>query len=183
MTQFKVHTIETAPEASKPLLEKSIKSFGRIPNLMGVMGESPALVEAYQTIGGIFKDKTDFNDEEVTVIWQTINVENDCHYCVPAHTAIAHSMKVDNALTEALRNETALPTAKLQALKDMTLLVVRDRGVISDESMQAFYDAGYSNKHYLEILIGYAQKIMSNYTNHIANTEVDESFEKFAWKK
>ncbi|MFD1551045.1 carboxymuconolactone decarboxylase family protein [Putridiphycobacter roseus] len=183
MTTFKIHTIESAPEASKQMLEESVKGFGRLPNLMGVMAESPALVEAYKSIGAIFKDKTDFDAEEVTVVWQTINVENDCHYCVPAHTAIAHSMKVDEALTEALRNNTAMPTAKLQALKDMTLLIVKDRGVISDESMQAFFNAGYSTRHYLEILIGYAQKIMSNYTNHAANTAVDEPFQKFAWRK
>jgi NADH:ubiquinone oxidoreductase subunit F (NADH-binding) len=44
----------------------------------------------------------------LTVVWQSINVEHACHYCVPAHTGIAAMMKVDEAITEALRNETAL---------------------------------------------------------------------------
>ena len=35
----------------------------------------------------------------------------------------------------------------------------------------------------LEVIIGYAQKVMSNYTNHIAETPVDKVFEKFAWEK
>jgi hypothetical protein len=46
-----------------------------------------------------------FNEEELTVVWQSINVEHACHYCVPAHTGIAAMMKVDEAIT--LRNETA----------------------------------------------------------------------------
>ena len=37
-------------------------------------------------------------------------------------------MKVDPAITEALRNRTALPTEKLQALHDFTLSMVRNRG-------------------------------------------------------
>ena len=80
MTQFKVHTIESAPEASKEMLEASVKGFGMLPNLHGVMSESPALLEAYKTIGSLFTDKTGFNAEELTVVWQTINVENECHY-------------------------------------------------------------------------------------------------------
>jgi alkylhydroperoxidase family enzyme len=183
MTQFKIHTIETAPEKSKAMLEESVKGFGMLPNLHGVMAESPALLEAYKVIGTIFSERTNFDAEEITVVWQTINVENDCHYCVPAHTAIAHTMKIDAKLTEALRNDTVLPTQKLQALKDMTLLVIRNRGVVSNEDMEVFFKAGYTNESYLDILVGYAQKIMSNYTNHAANTEVDAPFKKFAWKK
>lgn len=183
MNPFKVHTIESAPEQSKPMLEASVKAFGMKPNLHAVMAESPAMLEAYKTMHDIFSSKTAFDAEELTVVWQTINVENNCHYCVPAHTGIAHSMKVDAALIEALRNQTAMPNEKLQALHDMTLLVVRDRGVVSEENMKTFFDAGYSTQHYLDILVGYSQKIMSNYTNHAAKTEVDPAFQKFAWSK
>ena len=45
---FEVHTESTAPDESKPLLEHSQKLYGgMIPNLHGVMAESPALLEAY----------------------------------------------------------------------------------------------------------------------------------------
>ena len=47
MNPFKVHTIESAPEESKPMLEASVKAFGMKPNLHAVMAESPALLEAY----------------------------------------------------------------------------------------------------------------------------------------
>ena len=35
----------------------------------------------------------------------------------------------------------------------------------------------------LETLVGFAQKVMSNYTNRVAKTEVDAPFQKFAWSK
>ena len=183
MTTFKIHTIETAPTESKSMLEASVKGFGMLPNLHGVMAESPAILEAYKAIGTIFSTKTGFDAEELTVVWQAINVENECHYCVPAHTSIANSMNVSSELTDALRNATAMPTKKLQALYDMTLNIVRNRGIVTEEELNTFFDAGYSNKHYLDILVGYAQKIMSNYTNHVANTEIDAPFQKFAWSK
>jgi alkylhydroperoxidase family enzyme len=183
MSTFKVHSIESAPEKSKAMLEASVKGFGMLPNLHGVMAESPAMLEAYKTIHDTFMNKTGFNKEELTVVWQTINVENKCHYCVPAHTGIAHMMKVDASITEALRNETPLANDKLETLRNTTLAIVRDRGFVSESQMQAFYDAGYTNAQYLDILVGYAQKIMSNYTNHAAKTEVDPSFKDFAWSK
>jgi len=182
MNKLDVHTLESAPEASKPLLEKSIKGFGMVPNLHGVMAASPALLDAYQTVHGLFMS-TSLNEEEKTVVWQTINVEHDCHYCVPAHTAIAHSMNVDSAIIDALRNQTPMPSEKLQVLHETTLKIVRERGVISEADVATFYSAGYTEQQLLEIILGVSQKVMSNFVNHLANTPVDAPFEKFAWKK
>lgn len=183
MNTFKFHTIESAPVDSKPLLEKSVKTFGMLPNLHAVMAESPATLEAYQFLHHLFSQKTDFNAEELTIIWQTINVENNCHYCVPAHTGIAHMMKVDSAIIEALRNQTKLPNEKLQILHDTTLSIVKNRGILSETEVSKFLEVGYTNRHLLEILLGYSQKILSNYTNHLANTPIDPPFEKFSWEK
>ena len=182
MTTLTVHTIESAPATSKAMLEESLKTNGMLPNLHAVLSSSTQALEAYQTLGKLFMS-TSFDAEELTVVWQGINVENGCEYCVPAHTGIANSMKVDPALTEALRNQQSMPTPKLQALLDTTLSIVRNRGRVSDEELQNFYDAGYGEQQLLEIIVGLAQKTISNYTNHIANTPVDAPFKKFAWTK
>lgn len=182
MTALTIHTIESAPEASKPLLEGSVKAFGMVPNLHGVLSSAPKVLEAYQVLHNLFM-QTSFDAEELTVVWQGINIEHGCHYCVPAHTGIAHSMKVDPALTEALRNQAQMPTPKLQALLDMTLIIVRNRGNVTQEELNVFYDIGYNEQHILEIILGLSQKVISNYTNHIGNTPIDEAFAQFAWSK
>jgi alkylhydroperoxidase family enzyme len=102
---------------------------------------------------------------------------------VPAHTGIAAMMKVDEAITTALRDRTPLESPKLEALRDMTLIIVRNRGQVSKEELEAFYTAGYGERQVLDIILGLSQKVISNYTNHIANTPVDAAFQKFAWKK
>lgn len=177
-----IHTIESAPEKSKPFLEKSKQANGYVPNLHGVLAESPELLEGYQKLHQLFMN-TSFDKDELTVVWQAINVENECHYCVPAHTAIAKAMQVDDAITEALRNETELPSEKLEALRKMTLSMVRNRGNVSDAEINAFYSAGYGQQQLFEIILGLAQKTISNYTNHIAETPLDSGFKKYGWSK
>ncbi|MGJ8656072.1 MAG: carboxymuconolactone decarboxylase family protein [Akkermansiaceae bacterium] len=182
MIKYTLHTIETAPEESKPLLENSLKQNGMIPNLHAVMAESPQIFKAYNELHNLFANSS-FNAEELTVVWQTINVEHECHYCVPAHTYIANSMKVDPAITQALRNSTPLPSEKLQILQDTTLAIVRNRGHLTTQQTDSFFAAGYTKRNLLDIVLGLSQKVISNYVNHIAETPVDATFEQFAWQK
>ncbi|KCZ93806.1 carboxymuconolactone decarboxylase family protein [Hyphomonas johnsonii] len=182
MTTFTLHTEETAPEDSKAILAQAQKETGMIPNLYATMAEAPGLLKAYKFLHEQFAASS-FDKDELTVIWQAINVEHACHYCVPAHTAIAKSMKVDDAITDALRNETPLPNARLEALRTFTLNVVRGRGNVDDAAVQAFLDAGFTQRQILEVLIGVAQKVMSNYTNHLAQTPVDAAFKALEWHK
>ena len=183
MTDFTFHTLETAPEASVPLLEDSKKAFGRLPGLHSVMAEAPALLDGYKHLHRLFQNETSFDADEITVVWQTINVEHACHYCVPAHTMIAKAMKVDDAISEALRNETPLPSPRLEALRTFTLAVVRGRGNVADADVQAFLDAGFSKRQILEVVLGVAQKVMSNYVNHLAQTPIDDPVKPYAWEK
>ncbi|KXS52856.1 carboxymuconolactone decarboxylase family protein [Marinobacter persicus] len=182
MTDFKLHDKSTAPEASKPLLENSEKAMGMIPGLHAVMAESPQVLEAYQTLHQLVLDSA-FDNDEKTVVWQTINVENECHYCVPAHTGIAKMMDVSDDIIDALRNETPLPNDKLEALRTFTLAVMNKQGNVSKEDLKAFYNAGYGKRQVLDVILVLSQKTMSNYINHIAETPIDEPFKKFEWKK
>ena len=181
MGEFTLHTIDSAPQAAKPLLEKSQKAFGMIPNLHAVMAQAPTLLEGYQILHELAQ-QTSFNAEELTVVWQTINVEHECHYCVPAHTGIAKSMKVRDDLIEELRNDETLSDPKLNVLKQTVLAITRGRGHVDNSQLEAFYAAGYEHQQLLEIILILAQKVMSNYTNHVANTPVDKAFEVFAWQ-
>jgi alkylhydroperoxidase family enzyme len=177
-----MHTQESAPFASKALLDDSLKSFGMVPNLHAIMAEAPNVLRAYKLLHSLFQE-TSFNNEELTVIWQTINVENECLYCVPAHTGIAKMMGIDDAIIDALRQCTPLPSKKLQALHETTLAIVRDRGQPDQSVIDNFYQAGYENRQLLEIVLGVSQKVMSNYINHLADTPVDKAFEEFIWSK
>lgn len=182
MATFTLHDKQTAPEQSKALLDSSLKTFGMIPGLHAVMAESPQVLEGYQKLHELILASS-FDNNETTVVWQSINVEHACHYCVPAHTGIAKAMGVSDDITNALRNETPLADGKLEALRAFTLAVVRKRGAVDSDEVQTFIDAGYTQRQVLEIILILSQKIMSNYINSIAETPVDAPFKKFDWTK
>ena len=181
MVTTTVHTLDTAPEASRPLLENSVKAFGRLPGLHGVMAESPGLLDGYQHLHRLAINGTAFSPEERTVVWMTVNVANRCHYCVPAHTGIAKMEKIDKSIVNALRDETPLP-AKLEALRTFTLALRESHGRPGADAIAAFETAGYGKRAILDAILIYAQKVMSNFTNAIFDTPTDAAFAAFAWE-
>jgi uncharacterized peroxidase-related enzyme len=179
MTDFKLHDIDSAPEDSKSLLANSKKAFGMIPNLHAVFAEAPGILAAYQQSHQLFADSS-FDKNELTVVWQTINVYHNCHYCVPAHTAIAKQMGADDDITKQIKAGDDLSDDKLQALRVFTLVMLDKRGQVTKSDLKAFFDAGYHNRQVLEVILGIAQKTMSNYANAVAQTPIDEPFKKFS---
>jgi hypothetical protein len=79
MSSFKIHNVDSAPEGSKEILANYKKRNGMIPNLFGVLAEAPDLLEAYVSLHQWFQSSS-LNAEELTVVWQTINVEHNCTY-------------------------------------------------------------------------------------------------------
>lgn len=177
---FPAHTVADAPEASRPLLEGIEKSFGGVPNLFAKFASSPALLEAYGAISKIFGSATGFDASERQVVAISASVENGCTYCVAAHSTIAGMERVPADVIAALREGTPLPE-KLEALRTFTLHVVRNRGWVPEEELQAFLDAGYTQQHVLDVVLGVAMKTISNYANHITGPELDANFQPQAW--
>jgi len=178
---FTYHEVDTAPEASKPLMEASLKGFGMIPNLHKVLAEAPATYEAYNTVFNLFMKNTTLSPLEQQVVFMTANFENNCHYCVPGHTWMMHAGKMPEEVIEALREGTDIPDAKLQALHLYAKELLDNRGHIGDDRLQAFLEAGYNKRQALEVLTGLSAKLISNFTNALAHTEPDAAFQKYAW--
>ena len=175
---FTLHDTQSAPGA-KNELEQSQKDFGFVPNLYKVMAVAPEALKAYKALHKHFQASS-FNATELTVVWQTFNVYHDCHYCVPAHTGIAYGMKVDEAVIKALHAGETLQDPKLRALQETSRAIVDQRGQLTEDQVAAFKAAGYGDQQLLEIVLGLAQKVISNFTNHLADTPLDEAFKQFA---
>lgn len=180
MTRFETYSLETAPDKSKDVLETVNKTYGFVPNLLGTMAEAPALAEAYLAIGKLF-GKTSFSETERQVISLSVSRRNGCDYCVSAHSTIAKNNKVDERVIDAIRDDDAIGDAKLEALRKFATTVVEKRGWLDDGDVEAFLDAGYDRQQVLEVILGVAMKTMSNYTNHIAGTPLDEAFSASEW--
>lgn len=182
MTRFPVHTIETAPAESKQSLESVARNFGFVPNLMGVLAESPAAIQAYLAVSEIF-GRSDLSPVERQVVLLTVSTENGCGYCVAAHTMAARMSQVPDDVISALRDGTRISNPRLGTLSEITRKIVRQRGWLSETDVAAFYDAGLSKRQILDVVVGITQKTLSNYVNHIAETPLDDAFRAAAWTK
>lgn len=179
MSPFPVLSPENAPAGSQPLLMGAKSAFGFVPNLLGMLAEAPAALEGYMGIAAAFQ-KSSLTPVEQQVVLLTVSVTNRCRYCVAAHTMIAMAAHAPPEVIEALRDGRPIPDARLEALRSFTEILVQARGWAA-EGLAAFYAAGFSKAQVLEVVTGVAQKTLSNYANHLAETPVDAAFAKLAW--
>lgn len=177
---FPRHTAESATPAGAASIAAAKQAFGFVPNLIAHMAEAPALAEGYLQLSRLVGE-TSFTPAERHVVWFTINAEHDCRYCMAAHTVIARSEGIDEAVIESARAVESYDDPRLEALRVFTLELVRERGWASDDAVQRFLDAGFTRPQVLEIVLIISHKVLSNYTNHLVGTEVDGAFADSAW--
>ena len=183
MSNFTIHTVDTAPEASRPILEAVQQGLGTIPNLFGVFASSPAILKAYTSLSELQDAETAFDETERQVLFLSISAENRCGYCVAAHSTISGMKGVDAEVVQAVRDGSALPTPRLEALRSFALAVVGQRGWVAGPEFDAFLAAGFEQRHALEVVLAVAFKTISNYTTHLSGVELDAMFAPQAWSK
>ena len=181
MTKFTTHTLESASAEGREVLEQVQGKFGFIPNLLGNMAEAPVTAKAYLALGELL-GQSSFSPTEEQVVLLTVSRYNECTYCIGAHSTVAQMNKVPADVVESIRNDERIADAKLEALRRFTRRVVDQRGWMSDEDLGDFFAAGYGRQQVLEVVLGVAMKTISNYTNHVARTELDDAFAAHAWE-
>jgi len=178
---FVIHSQRSAPQESKMVLDSYVENFKFVPNLCGVMADSPALLRSYWQLQQNLRSMGSLTPAENNVVQMAIAVENRCQYCVAGHCMAAGAYFGSSAEEiEALRSRKQLPQKKLDALRRFAIDVYESKGRVSDESLQAFFAAGYSRQQALDVVTNIAAKVMSNYTNQIARTPLDEAIKPFA---
>lgn len=183
MSQFTLHTLESAPEQTKAMLQGSLDTFGFIPNLYANLAESPQALLAYPQITELF-NQSSLNPIEQQVVLLTASVENQCEFCVAAHSVIAKNMvKVPADVVESIRNGQPIADKKLNALAVFTQLAVSQRGWVNGEPTDAFIAAGYSQQAALDVILGVTLKTLSTYANHLTGTKINDAFASEAWSK
>jgi uncharacterized peroxidase-related enzyme len=181
MSEFAVHTIDSAPDASKDILKAAEKKYGFVPNLLAELATAPVALKAYVTLGDLLA-QTSFNAVEQQLILATVSIANNCEYCVAAHSAGLTMAGFHDDELDALRSSRHLKDEKLEALRAFVSAVVENRGWVKQPELRRFLSAGYRREQVLEALVGISMKTLSNYTNHIADTPLDAKFRPFAWE-
>lgn len=182
MTQITLHSIESAPQAAKARLEKAKEANGFLPNLLGILANAPAALEMYQEVGKI-NATTSLSGQEREVVQITAAVLNGCNFCVAGHTAIAcKRINMDEEIVEALREQSIIPNAKLQALATLTRQLIENRGQLDAQAIADFKSHGYEDQQVVETILGVALATLCNYANNVAQTPINTELQQFAPK-
>jgi AhpD family alkylhydroperoxidase len=184
MKTLEYKSIETIDAVASIHLQNAKSTMGMIPNMYLGMANNSALLDAYVKSYETFRENSGFTAQEQEVIFLSIAYENNCDYCVAAHSFVADKMsKLPTEVTNAIRNNSDILNAKFKTLSDFTKLMVSKRGNPSIEDLDTFINGGYTQEHILGVIAGIGIKTMSNYFNHVFHTEVDEAFSSRIWSK
>lgn len=170
-TRIKTLNPDTTTGKSKELFTAVENKLGFIPNLIKVFGNSPATLQTYLSLGEITASGN-FSNKFREQLALAIAEENACNYCLSAHSAIGKMNGLSEVQTEKSRQGIA-EDAKDQAGLQFAIDVTKNRGQVSTEAIKAVKEAGYSDGDILEIVLNVVSNTLTNYVNHIAETEID----------
>jgi len=175
-------TIENADPGAKAVLEQTREKMGMIPNMYANMANSPPMLQTYAQGYSLFREESGFTPAEQEVVFLTVSRENECHYCMAAHSFVADKLsKVPPEVTEAIRDDGAIKDPRLAALQAFTRTMVVSWGRPRQDDVTSFLQAGDSEAHILDIILAISVKTISNYSNHLFNTPVDAAFAARTW--
>ena len=182
MSKFQIHTIQSAPEGSAGALRTLEQGLGFVPNLAATMAESPVLVTGFvdlrkELAGG------ELTGVEREIVALAVSLENDCDYCMAAHSTFALMQHADEEAVSAAREGVAPEDPKLGALYRFTRSLVAKRGHVTDEETEALLEAGYSRAAVFELVAQVGHTTLANLAHTISKAPVDGAFEPQAWAR
>lgn len=175
--QFAVHTPQSAPAGSREALAKIQEKYGFVPNLAGVIAESPGALNAL--LGAL----SSFDAPEMTlsalerqVVLLAVSVKNRCDYCAAAHSMLASMNGLDDHQLQKLQRGETLDDSRLEALRQLAEALVERRGWLPEGAVSNFLAAGFDKAQVLEVILGVSLKTLTNYVNHVTRPPVNEQF-------
>jgi alkylhydroperoxidase family enzyme len=179
--QLTIHTQQTAPEASKPILDGIASDLGLVPNMAATIASSPTLLTAFDGLRrAVGSGKLDPRAREVAGLAVGVAVDN--RYGVAFHSTVLGRLGVDEAEIERMRGGEPPHDEKLAAAYVLARAIAVDRGAVADNVVSRAQAAGYSTADILEVVTECAFAglvgVMDNLAGHVT---LDEFLAPRAW--
>jgi alkylhydroperoxidase family enzyme len=182
MSSFHVHTIDSAPQQSKPVLRQLQQTFGFIPNIAAAMAESPVLIDAFFDLFQKVHAGT-FTEAQIQTLLLTNAVTNACSWAVAFHTALALNEGLAPADVDAIRSGRAPADREHAALSTLTKASIEKRGHLDERDVSGFLEAGFRRDQVLEVLAVAAASTITNYVGNIARPPLEAQFHAHIWSR
>lgn len=181
MPSFPIQTNDTAPAGSRATLAAVESAWGFAPNLIRTLAGSPPVLEGAWALLSAFA-KTRFSAAEQQLVALAISVENECGYCVAAHSLMGLGAGLSAVELDAIRAGRSVADARREALRRFATVVTATRGRPGAREVEDFLAAGFDRNAILDVILGVATKTLMNYTDHVAQVPLDQAFQSSAWQ-
>jgi uncharacterized peroxidase-related enzyme len=160
----------TATGQAKELLDGVEAALGMTPNMARTMAKNPAVLKGWIELNSALgRTLTRELNERLSI---AIAEQNDCGYCLSAHTAIGGLVGLDEDELELSRaGESA--DAKVAAALTFAQTLNAKRGDVSDEDLARVRAAGYDDGDIAAIVAHVGLNVLTNYFNLVAQTVID----------
>jgi uncharacterized peroxidase-related enzyme len=170
MTKFTVPTRGEVSENNQVIFDNLQKGLGFVPNLYAYYAKNETALGDYLALQN---RKSTLKAKEREVINLITSQINACRYCQSAHTVLGKMNGFSEEQVLELRKGSASFDTKLDALVKFTASVVENRGKATEESKEAFFEAGYSEANLIDVVIVVGDKIISNYIHNLTGFPID----------
>jgi uncharacterized peroxidase-related enzyme len=164
-------TIETAPQASRPVLEDIQANFGMVPNIFATIAASPTTLKSLMGLFGTL-EQGELGGMTHEALALRVGQLHGCAYCSAAHSAKAKMAGASEQEILGFRKGQA-SDQKIQALLHLAEAMVEKRGQVSDEDLQQARQGGATDSDIFETLAVVVCNTFTNYINALAQTDVD----------
>lgn len=172
MPRIPVHTVETAPEASRDTLKTLEARVGKVLNIYGEMAHSPAVLNAYAAMNRAIDEHSSLDAATREAIALAVGSVNDCGYCQAAHTGAGRAAGLEADQMIQIRRG-AVSDPRLGPLVSLVRQAAAAVGEVPDETWQAALDAGWTDLELTDAFASVAANLFTNYFNHYVGTELD----------
>jgi uncharacterized peroxidase-related enzyme len=174
---------DTAEGESKKRLTAVSQQRGRIPNMYANMAHSPGLLATYLDGYERFREQSGFTPAEQETVFLTVSRYFECTYCMAAHSFIADRVsQTPPQVIDAIRDDEPIVDERFASLEAMTRELLTTQGRPTTTAVERFTAAGYTDQQVLDIILAIAVKTLSNWTNHVFDTELDEMMATRRWE-
>lgn len=171
MSRLAIPARDTAPAASRPILDAVEKQLGIVPNLFLLVSSSAAALTGLTSLGGALTKALDVRTRERIAL--AVAQINGCDYCLSAHTYLALNLAKLSAEEVELNRRGASGDPKADAAVRFAAKVAEARGRVSGADLDAVRLAGFSDAQIVEIVAVVAENVFTNLVNNVAQTDID----------
>lgn len=150
----------------------SVKSkLGMVPNLFATLAHSPVALNGYLSLAEIVT-KGELNARQRELIALAVAQTNECQYCLSAHTLLGKGAGLSESEMMDARVGVSINSVD-QAISTLARKIVAQKAMLNDTELNAARSAGLNDGVILEVVANVSLNLMSNYVNHIAQTDID----------